>query len=79
METEFYSLIMYCIPALITGAIAYLFFKEYTNNENKRRQDGDSVENCPMVRIGVCALVIAHSPYPIRPHQKQPYGRTSTQ
>ena len=37
METEFYSLIMYCIPALLTGAVAYLFFKEYTNNENKRR------------------------------------------
>ena len=28
---------MYCIPAVLTGAIAYLFFKEYTNNENKRR------------------------------------------
>ena len=37
MEIELYSLIMYCIPALITGVIAYLFFKEYTNNENKRR------------------------------------------
>ena len=37
MEIEFYSLIEYCIPALITGGIAYLFFKEYTNNENKRR------------------------------------------
>jgi hypothetical protein len=37
METEFYSLIMYCIPALLTGAVAYLFFNEYTNNENKRR------------------------------------------
>jgi hypothetical protein len=37
MEIEFYSLIMYCIPALLTGAVAYLFFKEYTNNENKRR------------------------------------------
>jgi hypothetical protein len=37
METELYSLIMYCIPALITGVITYLFFKEYTNNENKRR------------------------------------------
>ena len=37
MEIELYSFIMYCIPALITGAIAYLFFKEYTNNENKRR------------------------------------------
>jgi hypothetical protein len=37
MEIEFYSLVMYCIPALLTGLIAYLFFKEYTNNENKRR------------------------------------------
>jgi len=37
MEIELDNLIMYCIPALITGAIAYLFFKEYTNNENKRR------------------------------------------
>ena len=37
METEFYSLIMYCIPALLTGLIAHLFFKEYTNNESKRR------------------------------------------
>ena len=37
MEIESYSIIVYCIPALITGVIAYLFFKEYTNNENKRR------------------------------------------
>ena len=37
MEIESYSLIVYCIPALITGVIAYLFFKEYTNNETKRR------------------------------------------
>ena len=37
MKTELFSLMMYCIPAVLTGAIAYLFFKEYTNNENKRR------------------------------------------
>jgi hypothetical protein len=37
MEIEFYSLLMYCVPTLLTGLIAYLFFKEYTNNENKRR------------------------------------------
>jgi hypothetical protein len=37
MENEFYSLVMYCIPALLTGTIAYLFFKENLANENKRR------------------------------------------
>ena len=37
MKTELFSLLMYCIPAVLTGGIAYLFFKEYTNNENKRR------------------------------------------
>ncbi|EDP70005.1 hypothetical protein FBALC1_10747 [Flavobacteriales bacterium ALC-1] len=28
---------MYTIPALITGAIAYLFFREHVENENNRR------------------------------------------
>src|SRR5210317_997828 len=32
------SLILYAIPALITGIIAYYFFKEHTKNEDGRRR-----------------------------------------
>lgn len=37
MEEQFLGLLIYCIPALVTGAIAFLFFREHTRNENKRR------------------------------------------
>ena len=37
MGEEFLGLLVYCIPALVTGAIAFLFFKEHTANENNRR------------------------------------------
>ncbi|WP_369993428.1 hypothetical protein [Winogradskyella sp.] len=37
MEQQLIDLLMYTIPALVTGAIAYLFFKEHTDNENNRR------------------------------------------
>ena len=32
------DLILYAIPALITGIIAYYFFKEHTKNEDGRRR-----------------------------------------
>ena len=37
MENQILALIMYCLPAVVTGVIACLFFKGYTHNENKRR------------------------------------------
>lgn len=37
MEQQLINLLMYTIPALITGAIAYLFFREHVENENNRR------------------------------------------
>lgn len=37
MEQQLINLLMYTIPALITGAIAYLFFREQSENENNRR------------------------------------------
>ena len=37
MEEQFLGLLIYCIPALVTGGIAFLFFREHTRNENKRR------------------------------------------
>jgi hypothetical protein len=37
MEQQLIDLLMYTIPALVTGAIAYLFFKEHSENENNRR------------------------------------------
>ena len=37
MEQQLVSLLMFIIPALITGAIAYLFFREHVENENQRR------------------------------------------
>lgn len=38
MEQDFLSLLMYSIPSLITGAVAYYFFKEHTKNEDGRRR-----------------------------------------
>ena len=37
MGDEILGLLIYCIPALVTGAIAFLFFREHTDNENNRR------------------------------------------
>jgi len=37
MEQQLLSLLMYIIPALITGAIAFLFFREHIDNETNRR------------------------------------------
>lgn len=37
MGDEILGLLIYCIPALVTGAIAFLFFREHTDNENSRR------------------------------------------
>lgn len=39
MEVEkIIELLLYTIPALITGLIAYYFFREHTNNEEGRRR-----------------------------------------
>lgn len=39
MEAEkVFDLILYAVPALITGLIAYYFFKEHTKNEDGRRR-----------------------------------------
>ena len=38
MDFSILGLLLYCIPALVTGAIAFLFFKEHIENENNRRE-----------------------------------------
>ena len=37
MEQQLVNLLMYIIPALITGAIAFLFFREHIENENQSK------------------------------------------
>ncbi|TXD82341.1 hypothetical protein ESY86_15020 [Subsaximicrobium wynnwilliamsii] len=37
MENDILALLFYCVPAAITGAVAYYFFKEHVSNEDKRR------------------------------------------
>jgi hypothetical protein len=37
MGEQILGLMVYCIPALVTGVIAFLFFREHTENENNRR------------------------------------------
>lgn len=37
MEEQLLGLLLYTIPALVTGAIAFLFFREHVENEDKRR------------------------------------------
>lgn len=37
MEQQLVNLLMFIIPALITGAIAFLFFREHVENESRRR------------------------------------------
>ncbi len=38
MEEKIFDIFLYSIPALITGLIAYYFFKEHTKNEDRRRR-----------------------------------------
>ncbi|MFD2914662.1 DUF7935 family protein [Psychroserpens luteus] len=38
MNLDILELLSYCIPALITGGIAFFFFKEHIQNENSRRE-----------------------------------------
>ena len=39
MEVEkIFEVVLYAVPALITGMIAYYFFKEHTKNEDGRRR-----------------------------------------
>src|SRR5690606_1611616 len=39
METaKIFELILYAVPAIITGLVAYYFFKEHTKNEDGRRR-----------------------------------------
>jgi len=38
MENDILTLLFYCVPAAITGAMAYYFFKEHVSNENARRE-----------------------------------------
>ncbi len=37
MDNFLINLLAYIIPALITGAVAFLFFREFIENENNRR------------------------------------------
>lgn len=38
MEQQLINLLMYTIPAIITGVVAFYFFKEHTKNEDGRRR-----------------------------------------
>lgn len=38
MEQQLINLLMYTIPAVITGLVAFYFFKEHTKNEDGRRR-----------------------------------------
>jgi hypothetical protein len=38
MENQLLNLLMFAIPSLIVGAIAFLFFKEHIQNEDNRRK-----------------------------------------
>ena len=38
MEEQLLNLLMYTVPAIVTGAIAYLFFREHMQNEEQRRK-----------------------------------------
>jgi len=37
MEDQIFTLLMYTIPTLVTGSIAFLFFREHLHNEETRR------------------------------------------
>jgi hypothetical protein len=38
MEDRIFDLLMYAVPAVITGGIAYFFFRDHMSNEDKRRR-----------------------------------------
>ncbi len=38
MEQQLLNLLMYTIPSIVTGSIAYLFFREHMQNEEERRK-----------------------------------------
>ncbi|WGD34205.1 hypothetical protein [Olleya sp. YS] len=38
MEQQLLNLLMYTIPSLVTGSVAYLFFREHMQNEDERRK-----------------------------------------
>ncbi|QHI34886.1 hypothetical protein IMCC3317_02310 [Kordia antarctica] len=38
MEDKIFDLLMYTVPAIITGGIAYFFFRDHMLNEDKRRR-----------------------------------------
>ena len=38
MEDKIFDLLMYSIPAIITGGIAYFFFRDHLTNEDNRRR-----------------------------------------
>jgi len=38
MEDKIFDLLMYTVPAIITGGIAYFFFRDHMINEDKRRR-----------------------------------------
>ncbi|TYC18004.1 hypothetical protein ES677_01105 [Bizionia gelidisalsuginis] len=37
MQDQLINLLIYTVPAVVTGVIAYFFFKEHIKNENNRR------------------------------------------
>ncbi|MEM6686984.1 MAG: hypothetical protein AAF617_14475 [Bacteroidota bacterium] len=38
MEDKIFDLLMYSVPAIITGGLAYFFFRDHMQNEDKRRR-----------------------------------------
>ena len=38
MEEQLLNVVMYSVPSIITGVIAYLFFREHMQNEEERRK-----------------------------------------
>ncbi|WP_046745630.1 DUF7935 family protein [Kordia zhangzhouensis] len=38
MEDKIFDLLLYTIPAIITGGIAYFFFRDHMQNEDRRRR-----------------------------------------
>ncbi|MEM6721694.1 MAG: hypothetical protein AAF611_20365 [Bacteroidota bacterium] len=38
MEDKIFDLLMYSVPAIITGGLAYFFFRDHMQNEDRRRR-----------------------------------------
>lgn len=38
MQEPIFTLLMYTVPALVTGSVAFLFFREHIQNEDDRRK-----------------------------------------